>query len=528
MARKKEVILENGRYSGKYLSVEDCQRLEKIIQLSKEENSIIDDLKHIIYDLVPSEIEFIDSCRDGEVLKEKREGTLTGLQTIGVAFMYFSKRCLLGDSVGLGKTVQVCGLLNMLERDKAKEGYEFRFLYLTEKNLVEKTKRKLIQFTGNYVRDVYGDKAKVKEFVGENENELLYSVVGSHSLLNSVDFQEFFTMYETLYGYNPFDIIIIDESGVLGNSSTQISKNAKFLINKFERVVLMNATAFQDKLSSYYNQLSLVDDSFLPTKTAFDKEYVIYDYTGPYPKPSGKYKNAERFQDLVGYRYFARTRKSSGAVMKDCTAEMFISELSPMQKKLLTLTSMPRMVFDCPSYFGKQYETNRETTPKLNDLLGLVQGKLSNVDSILIYSFYKESQSVIQNALRAYGIESTIMNGSTDIAEKNAIINKFEMKDIRILITNVQKGLDFGNCNHCIFYSYDSSPSNMVQFEGRMTRSYDIIDKHVYFLISKGRELNSFKNAISDKAKAGDIFAGSDFSCVLSLLLNNIGEGSNG
>ena len=91
---------------------------------------------------------------------------------------------------------------------------------------------------------------------------------------------------------------------------------------------------------------------------------------------------------------------------------------------------------------------------------------------------------------------------------------------MKVLITNVQKGLDFGRCNHCIFYSYDPSPNKMVQFEGRMTRERNIIGKHVYLLISRGRELNKFKSVVKDRAEASDLFAGSDFSCVLSLLLD--------
>jgi ERCC4-related helicase len=112
------------------------------------------------------------------------------------------------------------------------------------------------------------------------------------------------------------------------------------------------------------------------------------------------------------------------------------------------------------------------------------------------------------------------MNGSTKIREKNDLIDRFKAGDLKVLITNVQKGLDFGRCNHCIFYCYDPSPNKMVQFEGRMTREYNIIDKHVYLLISRGSELNKFKKDVADKAKGSDMFAGSDFSCVMSLLLN--------
>ena len=54
-----------------------------------------------------------------------------------------------------------------------------------------------------------------------------------------------------------------------------------------------------------------------------------------------------------------------------------------------------------------------------------------------------------------------------------------------------------------------------------MTRERDIIGKHVYGLVSKGKELSTLKKTVADRAQASDIFAGSDYSCVLSLLLDD-------
>ena len=112
------------------------------------------------------------------------------------------------------------------------------------------------------------------------------------------------------------------------------------------------------------------------------------------------------------------------------------------------------------------------------------------------------------------------MNGDTEIEEKNKLIDGFKKGDFRVLITNVQKGLDFGDCNVCVFYSYDPNPSKMVQFKGRITRSFNIENKHVYILVSKGDELRTLRTAVADRAKAMDDFDGSDFSCVMTLLLD--------
>lgn len=521
MARKKEVVYYNNRLQGKHLTEKECDKLEALMKLDKK-RGYISDLKHVIYELPPSLVTQIKSFGSNEGIDlEQYPGELENHQTIGVAYMYFASRLILGDSVGIGKTVEVCGLCNLLRKIYENNYEEFRFLYLTEKNLVSQAQEEMIKFTGDYVYALYGDKASVERFVSDNYTELNYSVVGAHSLLNSTTFQEYIRGFSVDTEGIPFDILIIDESGdVLTNPSTMTYKNAQFLGNFFDRIILLNATTFEKELRAFYAQLNFIDDTFLPTKTAFQKEYEVYNYYTPYPTFSGKYKNAEKFRDLVSYRYFARTRKSSGATMTNCTAETVVVPLSSDQKWLLNRTSMPQMVYDCPSYFNMGVETDPSTTPKLKALLRLLTEDLKNVDSILIYARYKEAQRCIQDALAEHGIDSFVMNGDSPQEEREAIINKFKLGDVRVLITNVQKGLNFGHCNYCIFYTYDPNPNKMVQFEGRMTRSFNIDNKHVYLLLSEGNELKTFNSVISDRAKASDVFAGSDFSCVLSLLLN--------
>ena len=522
MVRAKEILYYNNRLKGKYLTDEDCNKLESLRKID-EKKGFIKDLKNIIWDLSPSDVDLIKDSKsnDFELLNiDMKKGTLSNLQTVGVAYMYFAKCLVLGDSVGIGKTVEVCGLCNLLESAMRKEGIEFRVLYLTQKNLLTQAQNEFIKFTGNYTELLYGDASHVKKFCNENRDYIKYSVVGAHSLITSVGFQEYLIQYRKDNGCCPFDLLVIDEAGdILSNSATKTYKTAMQIREMFDRVVLLNATAFEKELDMFYNQINFTDKTLLPTKTAFTKEYKEMDYRGPYPVFRGKYKNQEGFRDLVGYRYFARTRKSSGATMTNCTAEVIVSSLSDVQKALLKKTSIPNMVYDCPSYFGGGIETDEFTTPKMADLMRLLTNELKDVNSILIYSRYKESQECIQYILNEYDISSVILNGDTPIEDRESAINSFKLGDIRVLITNVQKGLNFGNCDYCIFYSFDPNPNKMVQFEGRMTRSYNIDNKHVYLLISRGKELKTFKKVVAERAEASDVFAGSDYSCVLNILL---------
>ena len=109
MGRKKEIIYMNGRLCGKYLSEDLCNKLEKLRRLDENKKAVVD-LKDIIYDLTPSQVEEIKSLFPLKPNEKYDKGTLENLQTIGVAYMFFAKRMILGDSVGIGKTVEVCGL----------------------------------------------------------------------------------------------------------------------------------------------------------------------------------------------------------------------------------------------------------------------------------------------------------------------------------------------------------------------------------------------------------------------------------
>jgi SNF2 family DNA or RNA helicase len=520
MAKKRELSYYGEYLKGSYLTDEDCQILDIIKDMS-DENRPVEELRKTIFELSDEDVARVLEEETTDFLVEKKLGELRDEQTTGVAFMYHAKRLVLGDSVGMGKTVEISGLLNLLSQEYLKQGKEFRYLFLTEKTLLDQARFELIKFTGEFVDTLWGEKKDVQKFIDRYSEELTTNIAGVHSLFNSKYFQNYISSYRDMYDCNPFDAVIIDESAVVANTATQTFKNAVFLTKDIPRVIVINATPFESNLRAFYSQITLCDGSLLPTKTDFKKQYEITDFTKTYPVFSGKYKNAEKFEKQVKYRYLARTRKKTGAVMKDCSAKVIISPLSKEQKKLLALTSMPNMVYNCPNYFYENMEINRETIPKLGSLIDYIRYEAKEEKTILVYSKYLKSQDCIAVALEELGIDYRILNGSTSREDRQTTINEFKRKDFRVLITNVQKGLNFGNCDCCIFYTYDSNPNRMVQFEGRMMRSFDIVNKKVVVLLSEGKEQKQFNEIISTKARASDLFAGSDFSCVLSLLLED-------
>lgn len=525
MGRAKVVKLYNDRYQGS-LMPEDCEKLEQIIKLD-EENGVFSDLRHIIYNLSGTDTQkIIDETETyGKIRPETeidyRVGTLRDEQTLGAAFMYFARNCILGDSVGMGKTAEAAALCQILHNAYTSSGKTFNYLILTEKNLIEQMRFEFVKFTGKYVETLYGDKVNCGKFTslhpaGVNMN---YGVVGSHTILTQNLFIEWLQQCRSMGFGSPFDLLIVDESSVLGNLSAGITKNAKALLPFFDRVVFLNATPFETRLDTFFSQLTLLDPLMLPTKSNFQKEYVCFDYRGMYPKPNGKYKNQKAFRRLVGYRYFARTRRDKGAVMEDCTSKILTSKLSAIQKYWLSRTSMAQMVYDCPNAIDDSIEFNEYNVPKLQSLSKALEDDCEDADTILIFSHYREAQESLSIWLANKGYSNRILCGDTKDTERESIIRGFKNSEFRVLITNVQKGLNFGDCNYCIFYSFDPNPSKMIQFEGRVTRSFNIVGKHIMLLCSEGKELDRLNSVIKTRAQAASDFTNVDLSCIMDLLL---------
>lgn len=522
---KGDIEYYNGRYKGS-LSDSACDALEELIALDRE-NGYVKDLRHIIYSMSDTDVEDLISDVElcGSELKqyERPRGTLRDYQTIAVAYGYYAGNFILGDEVGTGKTVETAGLINLLKIEYAKKNKDFKYLVLTEKSLSKQMRSELVKYTGEFVQRIPSGEADDLDYFTSNNNyndDIKYSVVGTHALLKAPKFIAWLEQCRSYGKGFPFDMLVIDESSVVGGkSTTKVVQGYKSISRFFKKIVFLNATPMESRLEIFYNQLNLLDNKLLPLKKNFEKEFCIMRFNGMYKIKTGKYKNQDSFRKLIGYNYFARTRHDKGAVMEGCKGAVIYSPLSSVQKDWLKKTQLNRVVFDCPSYLDPSIEFNETNVPKLGSLDELLKGECADADSILISVYFKEAQKCLSDWLTTKGYSNRILNGDTDNASRDNIIKGFKNKEFKVLLTNVQKGLNFGNCDYCIFYSFDPNPSKMIQFEGRTTRSFDIIGKSVYVLCSEGQEKRQLNDIVRQRAQATSDFTNIGLSVIMRVLL---------
>ena len=510
-------------YRGKYYqgSLSD-DNAEKVLELRNNTSQIVS-LSHIIKDLPIHAITDIKNKGDEyfkehgtmegfniDFSKDAPLGTLRDMQTVGVGFLFYAESALLGDEVGLGKTVQIAGLCNMLKQYYATRGKEFRYCFLTELTNVGQIRDKMIRFTAEYVGMlINGEQSTVRKYLADNMDKKHYSIVGGHSLLESPEFLVY-------AGSRPFDLIVIDESAILKKTSSDIYKNTKSLLKNYKRIVLLNATPIEVEVREFYNQLDLLDKDYMPTVGDFYKQFCKME-KGMYGFRVGGYKNADVFKEAVSLKYLARTRAGEGAHYEGNLAKQILIPMSPIQKELSKKTTLYQLVTDYPTGVNRSVDYNPNTTPKLAALLELLSRLDIQQDKALIYCRFKDCQKEMARILGEKGYRCVILNGDTKAKARTQIITDFNNGVYDILLTNVQRGIDLETCNNCIMYTIDPNPQKMVQVEGRMTREFDVMYKSTYMLVSQGRE----RKFVDEKLKSR-IGQSIDFSVTGNSMIMNV------
>ena len=518
----KEIKYFNGTYYQGNLSDNNAQAICDLL----DGNTCVTDLKHMItnlpYHVIQDIIDRYETdenamgfVKEGTFPLDKNlyPGTLRDEQTVGVAFMYLNGSCLLGDEVGLGKTVQVAGFMNVVRQEFASRGKHFSALFLSEKTSVEQIRSKLIQFTGEYVGLLHaGTHDVMEDFAAHRDAGSDYSVVATHAALDSNVFLESISKH-------PFDVLILDETAILRNKNTSTYYNARALSSLFKHIIALNATPVELTPTDIYNQLDIIDPTLLPTRTEFESTFCKKRRVSMYRNEIVGYKNEDIFRKAVSLRYLARTRADLGGSYEDNEYKIVVAPLSSQQKVLMKKTSLHQMCSDYPTGVSRRIPYTAETCGKVKVLLDLLKECEAKIGKALVYVKYKECQAELKSMIEAAGYSCAIINGEVSGKNRGRIIDDANSGMYDVVLTNIYRAYDLPNFVNCIFYTVDPNPQKMVQFEGRITRDVDVIGKRVYLIFSEGIEMEVLKK-LQERISASRAFTTTGRSLVSDAIVN--------
>jgi SNF2 family DNA or RNA helicase len=259
-------------------------------------------------------------------------GDLFKWQRKGVAWLYLTRKGILGDETGLGKTAQVIALLALLKE----RGELGRALIVCQPGAIEDP------WLWDFRR--FAPRMIVEPAVGPRWKRLERYAGGWDALV--IGYQMMLRDYRVLTQV-PFTVIVSDDMPPLIHPETATAKAFNRLAQPIERVVNINATPLNLRLQDLYAvALSCGGREEFGTLRQFERRYVrmeeirvLSETTG---RPSSQwkvvgYKNMREFKERFGPFYLRRKYDDP-----DVVNEVRIPSVAPMSEVWMDLSDRQR------------------------------------------------------------------------------------------------------------------------------------------------------------------------------------------
>jgi SNF2 family DNA or RNA helicase len=432
-------------------------------------------------------------------------------QLVGVNFLVTAKKCLLGDTMGLGKTFQLMTAAYALNRQKP-----IRVLVVCPAPLKYQWHHEIAKFLAGVTSIVIDGtpKKRQKQYWQILEDKITFTLVNYELVRQDID------VIETI----PWDVIILDEAQKIKERTTQTFQTILRLAAEYQWAA--TGTPVQNRPDELYNIFEWINPAILGKKKLFlDKYCVFADKWGRKHVLDG-YKNLHVLhQEIAPYTI----RRLTNEVVKDlpaltitnqyvemtadqvkahriieADAKQLMEEINafnrydmngeliskhPRADYLQGMFIMMQEVADCPELLAmsdsgmaqkylKQFKDLRSS--KVEATVELVISFLDEdpANKIVIFSRFERMQGILKKALEAKHkkdkpVQCLCISGKLDNAAKEQVVRQFSSDTkMRILIgsDSINYGVNLQIANLIIQFDLPMNPAVYHQRNGRIQR----------------------------------------------------------
>lgn len=235
------------------------------------------------------------------------------LRPAAQALQNLRPRILIGDAVGLGKTLEIGILLSELIR----RGRGERILVVTPRAVLEQFQHELwTRFAIPLVRLDSGGIQKVKQTLPSSRNPFSYY----KRVIVSIDTLKNPAKYKHHLKNHKWDAVVIDECHNLINRGTQNNELAKLLAAQTDALILASATPHNGKPESFAELVNLLD----PTAIADRTEYTAKDIEHLYVR---RHRNSPDVKLDVAHKWKQRRTPKVVEVVPNAAETAVLHEL---------------------------------------------------------------------------------------------------------------------------------------------------------------------------------------------------------
>jgi SWI/SNF-related matrix-associated actin-dependent regulator of chromatin subfamily A-like protein 1 len=379
-------------------------------------------------------------------------------QKAGVQFLVRTPSALLADEPGVGKTIQVCGLLN-----------------------AEATIRSILIICPASVKFVWARELK-KWLVSPRSVSAAGKDLDTSADIVIVNY-DLLRKFRALLRERPFDLVVLDEAHYIKTPSAQRTKAAKAIAAPAKRKVLLTGTPIMSRPSELWALLNLLDAKSWGAFFPFAKRYCAAEKTAF----GWDFSGASNLEEL------STRLRSSGAFLRRTKAEVLPQlpkvirqvvpldvDMSPLLEEL-TEALAEKMGFNPDN---PPFEIDPTTIPfdmvsairhetgllKTEAAINFVLESATDSEKIIIFAHHKDVLTALAAALPG----AVKVTGESSAKNRQLAVDDFQndasVKYFIASTTAMGVGITLTAASRVIFVESDWTPAAMEQAEARAHR----------------------------------------------------------
>jgi SWI/SNF-related matrix-associated actin-dependent regulator 1 of chromatin subfamily A len=388
-------------------------------------------------------------------------------QREGVEFLASRSAALLGDEMGLGKSIEIIGLLNLLDSELR------RVLIVTPASMktvwaLELSKWLVVKRTVSIIKGPTKPEESQAEGIWIINYELL-------------------TKFGALLTRDSWDVLVLDEGHYIKSRGAQRTKACFILARKARRKVLLTGTPLLNRPAELWSLLHFLAPSEWPNFYRF-----AHRYCGAFRSEWGwDFRGASNLEEL-------NARLRGGLMLRRLKADV------------LTQACRTRQLSQIPEAHIKRYKRpgQRDCISKIRHELGrlkaepavqhILEQATDYSEKFVVFAHHHSVLDILHRGLP----DSVLVTGETSSEDRAAAIERFRSDSaVRFFIGSIRAmgvGVTLTAASRVIFVEQDWTPAIMRQAEDRLHRiSQQNAVVSQYLVVPDSIDVNILRSVIS-------------------------------
>jgi SNF2 family DNA or RNA helicase len=454
---------------------------------------------------------------DGELRPYQQRGVawLTGLQR-------HSLGALLADDMGMGKTVQVIGLL-LARRQAAGEARLPPTLVVCPTSVVGNWRREIARFAPGLTVHVHHgpDRARAEDLAAVAKDHDV--VLSTYALLHRD---------EASLARLAWDGLVLDEAQNVKNPATRAARVARRLQAAWR--VALTGTPVENRLADLWSIFEIVNPGYLGPAEQFRRRFALpieraadadaaarlKALTAPFVLRRVKTDRAiiADLPDKQEMKVYCTLTREQGtlyeAVVREALGEIERAEGIERRGQVLALLTKLKQLCDHPALLLHDGSALRGRSGKLERLVEMLGEVMSVDERALVFSQYAEMGALLQRHLaRTLDREVLFLHGGTPLAERDRMVARFQadLDGPPVLVLSLKAGgtgLNLTRANHVFHFDRWWNPAVENQATDRAFRIGQTRDVQVHKFLCAGTFEETLDELIERKIALAESIVG--------------------